>query len=435
MKREKKALKYIIIFFVAMIVLTVVSRAADSVTVPRVKTETMKSGTLPYSVSGEGKIAADTEQVAFLAPGGKPVYVVPVGTAVAEGDLLVKFDVEALQEKLGEAKAELTKLELSKQQESLGGKPAAQAKEQDLAARDVSQVRAQLDDARIALQNKQDEYNSRIAGEITEEERQALEAEIASCEDAVKTLEQTLMQAQNALADAQVNDANTAVNNKRQQDMSELAKQSIQVDIDQKQQEIGKLEELVGADGNVTAQTAGTVTEVTAILGTETSGQEYCKIGVGNGKMTAEMDRDDANRLKVQDKIVISASGGRDEINGTIESIQEEEDDKILITAKLDEHELAAGTDVAFQAEKESKEYKTIVPISAVREDSKGKYVLVIREGSTILGKEKEASRIDVKILEKNESSAAVDSALLSDDEMIVDSNKSIKEGDRVRKE
>lgn len=205
------------------------------------------------------------------------------------------------------------------------------------------------------------------------------------------------------------------------------------MDIDQKQQEIGKLEELIGADGNVTAGVAGMVTEVTAVLGTETSGQEYCKIGVGNGKMTAEMDKDDADRLKVQDKVVISPSGGRDEINGMIESIQDGEGGKVSITAKLNEHELAAGTDVTFQSEKESKEYKSIIPISAVREDSKGKYVLVIREESTILGKEKKASRIDVKILEKNESSAAVDSALLSDDEMIVDSNKSIKEGDRVR--
>lgn len=433
MKREKKALKCIMIFFAVMLVLTVVSRAADSVTVPRVKTETMTSGTLKFAVYGEGVVAADTEQITFLASGGKPSYVISAGAEVVPGDLLVRFDVEALREKLESVKAELTKLELAKQQEALGAQPLAQADEQDAAARSVSQIAAQLENERVELQNKQTEYNSRVEGGISEEEKQTLEAEISACEETVKMLEQSLQQAENMLDDAKVNDANTAKNNQRQQEVSELAKQSIQVDILQKQKEIDKLEALIGADGNVLAQAAGTVTEVTAALGVETSGQEYCKIGVGNGKMEAIMEREDADRLKVQDKIRVSPVEGRDEICGVIESIQAGADDKVRVMANLDAHTLSAGADVTFRSEKESKEYKAVVPISAVREDSKGRYVLIVKEESTILGKEKTACRVDVKILKKNESSAAVDSALLSDDEIIVDSNKSIKEGDRVR--
>lgn len=461
-----------------MLLLTIVSRAADAVTIPQVKTEGMKRDVLQYSLSGEGTLAATSEQVFFLPAGGKPEEITPAGTAVSPGDVLVRFSMEDLQKKLETAEGELQKLELSKKQEALGGQPAAQAREQDAAGRNVSQIYGQLTQAQAELQNRQNAYNAlpkqvtpdetedqrgtenqggdggsatddlseaerqaqqqaqeaeRKAQQDLEAERQALEAEIGQWQETVKSLEQSLQDAQNALADAKVNDANTAKNNQRQQDISALTQQSIDLDIETKQQEITKWNDLIAAEGQVIAEKAGTIKETTATLGTETSGAEYVKLGTGSGKMTAQVDKDEVSWLKVQDAVTVNSSDGKTELKGTVESLQEEEEGKILLTAAVEESELPIGTKVTFQANMESEEYGCVIPLRAIREDSKGKYVLVIKEENTILGKEKKAARVDVKILQKDDSSAAVESALLSGDEIIVDSNKSIKEGDRVR--
>ena len=59
----------------------------------------------------------------------------------------------------------------------------------------------------------------------------------------------------------------------------------------------------------------------------------------------------------------------------------------------------------------------------------------MLTENSTVLGMEYTASRVNVTVQEKDETYAAITGNLSRDDEIITGSNKSITEGDRVRKE
>ena len=437
---KKKAWKWILIFFAGMLAFTIISRAADSVTIPRVKTQMPGKGSLSFSAEGEGTIAAENEQIIFFPAGGKPSEIISAGAEVKRGDTLLRFDMDALKEKAEAENAELKKLELAKKQEALGAGADAQIKEQDAAGRTVSRINEQLDKARGELAKKQDEYNTKIKGGLSDEARQELEEDIRACQEKIETLSESLQEAKNALEDAKANDSVNAKNQQKQKNISELAKQSIQLDIEQKQKEIAGLNKLIKEDGKVTSAVTGTVAETTAVLGAETTGAEYVRIGTGNGRMTACMEKDSVSRLKAKDKITVTPLSGKGEMSGTIESIQEEKTDeetegKMILTAKVSENDLPIGTRVAFQAKSESQEYGTIVPISAVREDNQGKFVLILSEENTILGTEKIAARVNVKILEKDNSNAAVESSLTGEDKIIVDSNKSIKEGDRVRVE
>ena len=60
-------------------------------------------------------------------------------------------------------------------------------------------------------------------------------------------------------------------------------------------------------------------------------------------------------------------------------------------------------------------------------------YLLLVRERETALGLEQTAERVDVTVLEQNESQAAVSGAVSSDDLVVTDTDKPLSSGDRVR--
>ena len=112
--QQKKILKWILIFFGMMVAFTVLSRAADSITVPMVtETGTAFASTLNFSFSAPGS----AESISTLSiPGDEGYRVkeipVTVGQKVKKGDVLVRFDEEYMQEKLDKAKTDLEKARL-----------------------------------------------------------------------------------------------------------------------------------------------------------------------------------------------------------------------------------------------------------------------------------------------------------------------------------
>ncbi len=93
-----------------------------------------------------------------------------------------------------------------------------------------------------------------------------------------------------------------------------------------------------------------------------------------------------------------------------------------------------SGEYASFSVEKDSEEnYQTILPLTAIRQDSKGYYCLGIRTVDTILGEEIKAERINITLLEQDDTQAAVNGAIQPDTKIIVASEKDVLAGDRVR--
>ena len=74
----------------------------------------------------------------------------------------------------------------------------------------------------------------------------------------------------------------------------------------------------------------------------------------------------------------------------------------------------------------------TIIPKSALREDSNGKFVYVITSKSTPLGNRYTATRVDVQVIGEDDTSAAV-SGLSQNDYVITTSSKPLDAGSQVR--
>lgn len=77
--------------------------------------------------------------------------------------------------------------------------------------------------------------------------------------------------------------------------------------------------------------------------------------------------------------------------------------------------------------------YDTIIPKSALNEDSNGKFVLIVTSKSSPLGNRYFATRVDVEVLASDEVSCAVQGSLNMGDYVITTSSKPVKDGDQVK--
>lgn len=101
---------------------------------------------------------------------------------------------------------------------------------------------------------------------------------------------------------------------------------------------------------------------------------------------------------------------------------------EIMITS--DNQEIA-GKKAKVTIEKESEQYDTIIPAAALRKDSLGYYVLVLKEEDSVLGNGYAAYRMSVDLLNSDEEYCAV-RGLPTDETVITASTSVISGGSRV---
>ena len=86
---QQKALKILGYFLVLMFILTILSRFADSLLIPIVKTETSKGMTITHEVEANGSIIQNREEGIDVIENLKVSYVnVYPGSEIKEGDTL-----------------------------------------------------------------------------------------------------------------------------------------------------------------------------------------------------------------------------------------------------------------------------------------------------------------------------------------------------------
>ena len=95
---QKKALKSLVAFLFVMIICTMLSRFADSLTIPVITTENPKTKTIVDEVKASGRIVKSREEKISIVEGLKIDYVnVSLGSTIKVGDTLVEFDMDAIK--------------------------------------------------------------------------------------------------------------------------------------------------------------------------------------------------------------------------------------------------------------------------------------------------------------------------------------------------
>ena len=141
-----------------------------------------------------------------------------------------------------------------------------------------------------------------------------------------------------------------------------------------------------------------------------------------------------AKQVKVGDTADVTNYYWGSDITATLEQIAPDPENpgqKKLLVFRIS-GDIDAGTNISLSIGQRSANFDTIVPKSALREDTNGKFVLVITSRSTPLGNRYTATRVDVQVLAEDDTSAAV-SGVAANDYVITTSSKPLDAGTQVR--
>lgn len=524
-----RALRYLCGFLALMVLFTLLSRAADELTIPKVAVIYPSKGTIGRTMTGFGKMEELSARAVVTEPGLRVAQVaVKPGSVVGQGEPLFTLDADDLEEELAAAREALKlqdmDIEDRESRETLSAQDRERAIEranEDYAAakasgdREVERAAKALEEAKArrsaaalpkgelsalkaacvkaeeALRLKEEEL-SRLQKELEEKAKEAREEAGEAGEDPDQwealvreeyrpLLDQAGQETETARqiksdADAALTAYNEAAAQLKQLDdgvdaatesyeravesrdtalraagrqvedagrpqARDSSGEKAEMDRERQARQVERLEALSEAGGIVRAPCSGTVTQVSVAVGMPTpDGTALLLAGEDNGGIfTAQFSAELEKYLSPGDEAVIRPGGGRPPIEGlkleTV-SVSSADPDMLEVTVRPPAGTLSVGTAAELEVRRESGEYPCRVPLSALHEDNGVYFLLAAREKMSVLGTQTVAARVDVTILEKNDTMAAIETgAMDSEQGFLAASGKAVNAGDRVRLE
>lgn len=216
-------------------------------------------------------------------------------------------------------------------------------------------------------------------------------------------------------------------------DSSSIDMEASKKSIERKQAEIDKLRE--NADEvEVKSTVVGTVGSISVSAGT-TAGADtpLATINVTDRGYTVkiEVDTEQAKKVRVGDTAELVNFWGGD-VTATLDKISgSQTQGKKTLEFKIT-GDIEPGQNVTLSIGQKSANYDALVPLSALHEDSNGKFVYVMTTKSSPLGNRYIATRVSVQELARDDKSAAV-SGVSMGDFVITTSDKPFDAGSQVR--
>lgn len=175
-------------FLILMLLFTLLSRVADSLTIPKVIVTQPKNGVIEHKIEIEGRLKPKDEITEYISAGlkVKEVYI-EVGTPIKTGDLLVELDGTEILGRLEQARTELRKLELQKLQLSLDKTEQGRV---DIVEEVV------LKQAEVETDNLQITQKERLKVEQAKQDKLQAEKELEEATEEFKELEKKTLEQQ-----------------------------------------------------------------------------------------------------------------------------------------------------------------------------------------------------------------------------------------------
>ena len=182
----------------------------------------------------------------------------------------------------------------------------------------------------------------------------------------------------------------------------------------------------------------GTVESVSVTAGSEVAaGTVAAVISVSDLGYTVSFSvkNDQAKKVKVGDKAEITSWYWGDSFSATLSEVKTDttnpQTQKTLVF-NVTGSDISTGQTITLSMGSKGQPYSAVVPNAAVREDSNGKFVLVMEAKSSPLGNRYKAVRYDIEVLAKDDNNTAVN-GLMGSEYVITTSTKPIQAGDQVR--
>lgn len=214
-----------------------------------------------------------------------------------------------------------------------------------------------------------------------------------------------------------------------------------QITYDQMKLELSKLQALRDGEGKILSPTDGIVTRCNVQTGEKTTDTTAILLAdMSRGcKFSGLATEEDSEYIGVGDKVLLQTGNGKvyKDLPVTTFSATEEAGGGYRLTVQIPADNLGLGMNVHLSFTKKSQPYPCCVPLSALRLDSRNQpYVLVVEEGTSVMGAELQARKVTVSVIEQNATMAALaEGSLGQKDLVIVGTDRDIDHGSRVRVE
>ena len=257
------------------------------------------------------------------------------------------------------------------------------------------------------------------------------------------TAEANNLQAQLNTATAALTDANTALTSATNDQKKVTDKISGEVTIASAyktmtdlQEEVAKLQaKSIGTE--ITSPISGTVTDIAVTAGTTVNANDVMMTIQPENKayvLQFSVTENQAKKVRVGDTAEILNNWYGNDVSAVVSAIRKDPQNRsnsmIICEMKGD---VSVGDSYTLSIGEQSSNYDTIVPTSAIREDSNGKFILIIESKSTPLGNRYYARRVDVDVITSDDTKSAVPGALEGYEYVITTTTKPIKENEQVR--
>ena len=300
-----------------------------------------------------------------------------------------------------------------------------------------------VEEAKASLRSAEEDYDDRSYDTLKVQEDckkayedgvKAEDEKLSLAQRKVLELEEALRQSGQNLENARITDAGTRSEEEKTREISRLRQESMELDLEQKRRSLAKVEELISREGAVTAVSRAVVAGLDLQEGGLIGAADQIRLAEGRMLFQAQVDKEDAALLAQGQRMSLKRTGEAKELNAVVESVDRlSEDGKCTVSASLAEGAGWLGETCSFTVVLQSGVYPMVIPIEALREDTIGYFCLAVQPEKTILGEELTAVRVNVEVLEKSSTSAAVSGAVTSVTPLVLSSNKSVSPGDRVR--
>ncbi len=288
------------------------------------------------------------------------------------------------------------------------------------AKKDLENCKTAVTQATAALESKKESGDSSNTSQVN------------SINNQLTLANQELTAAQKAQEDAEA-----ALKEISEGQMTEVTLASQYSDILEQQKVVDDLQDK-SIDAVITSPISGTITEIAYTAGQTVAADEaIAQIQPENKAFTLSFTAtaNQAKKLKVGDKAEILNNWYGANISAQVSSIRRDPQDKqnctIVCTMSGD---VSSGDSYTLSVGEQSANYDYIVPTSAIREDSNGKFILTIRAKSTPLGNRYYAQRVDVEVITSDDSQSAVSGALDSYGVYVITTTtKPVEAGQQVR--
>lgn len=188
---------------------------------------------------------------------------------------------------------------------------------------------------------------------------------------------------------------------------------------------------------DVAAPIAGRIVSVNYVPGESvSSGNTVAQIEISDKGYVCEISvaSDEARKIQVGSTCTITNSWRYNDVSASVTQVRNDPQSQgkqriVVIEVTGDVYD---GQSLTFSIGDKSQSYDSVLPNSAIREDSDGKFVLVVESKKTPLGVRYTAVRYDVTIVASDDTQSAV-SGLYGNEFVIINTTQPVSDGQYVR--